>query len=58
MVNGMRPLAGAHGECSRQRQVDGLSTLPRANVREALGHLDDPRMKAVDRALLRVVGVV
>ncbi len=49
-ANGLRALS--------QVMVDKLSTLPRANVTEPFGHLDEERMKAVDRALLLVVGVI
>ena len=49
-ANGLRALS--------QVMVDKLSTLPRARVTEPFGHLDDERMKAVDRALLLVVGVI
>ena len=48
--NGLRALS--------QVMVDKLSTLPRAKVSEPFGRLDDERMKAVDRALLLVVGVI
>jgi len=49
-ANGLRALS--------QVMVDKLSTLPRAKVTEPFGRLDDERMKAVDRALLLVVGVI
>lgn len=49
-ANGLRALS--------QVMVDKLSTLPRNKVSEPFGHLDDERMKAVDRALLLVVGVI
>jgi mRNA interferase MazF len=49
-ANGLRGLS--------QVMVDKLSTLPRAKVTEPFGHLDEERMKAVDRALLLVVGVI
>ena len=48
--NGLRTLS--------QVMVDKLSTLPRAKVTEPFGRLDEERMKAVDRALLLVVGVI
>jgi mRNA interferase MazF len=35
-----------------------LSTLPRAKISEPFGRLDDERMKAIDRALLLVIGVI
>jgi mRNA interferase MazF len=49
-TNGLRALS--------QVMVDKLATLPRAKVSEALGRLDDERMKVVDRTLLLVVGVI
>jgi mRNA interferase MazF len=49
-ANGLRALS--------QVMVDKLATLPRAKVSEALGRLDDERMKVVDRTLLLVVGVI
>ena len=48
--NGLRTLS--------QIMVDKLSTLPRAKVSEPFGRLDDERMKAVNTALLLVVGVI
>ncbi|AHK79769.1 growth inhibitor PemK [Ectothiorhodospira haloalkaliphila] len=41
-----------------QIMVDKLSTLPRTKISEPFGRLDEERMKAVDRALLLVVGVI
>ncbi len=41
-----------------QVMVDKLSTLPRAKVSDPFGHLDNERMKAVNRALLLVIGVI
>jgi len=38
--------------------MDKLSTRPRARISEPLGRLDDARMKAIDRALLLVTGVI
>lgn len=49
-TNGLRVLT--------QVMVDKLSTLPRAKIGAAFGHLDDDRMKAVERALLLVIGVI
>lgn len=49
-ANGLRVLS--------QIMVDKLSTLPRTKISEPIGRLDDERMRAVDRALLLVVGVV
>lgn len=41
-----------------QVMVDKLATLPRAKISDPFGRLDDERMKAVDRALLLVVGLI
>ena len=49
-ANGLRALS--------QVMVDKLSTLPRTKISEPSGRLDDERMKAIDRALLLVVGVI
>lgn len=49
-ANGLRALS--------QVMVDKLATLPRNKVSEPFGRLDVERMKAVDRALLLVVGVI
>ena len=49
-TNGLRVLS--------QVMVDKLSTLPRSKISEPFGWLDDERMKAVDRALLLVVGLI
>jgi mRNA interferase MazF len=49
-ANGLRALS--------QIMVDKLSTLPRAKISEPFGCLDDDKMKAIDRALLLVVGVI
>lgn len=49
-ANGLRTLS--------QIMVDKLSTLPRTKISEPFGRLDEERMKAVDRALLLVVGVI
>jgi mRNA interferase MazF len=38
--------------------VDKLSTLPRSKISAPFGGLEDDRMRAVDRALLLVVGVI
>ena len=48
--NGLRALS--------QVMVDRLSTLPRSKVSASFGRLEDERMRAVDRALLLVVGVI
>jgi mRNA interferase MazF len=48
-----------NGLCTlSQVMVDKLSNLPRAKISEPFGRLDEERMKAVDRALLLVVGVI
>ena len=49
-ANGLRALS--------QVMVDKLSTLPRAKLSEPFGRLEDERMRAVDRALLLVVGII
>jgi len=48
--NGLRALS--------QVMVDKLSTLPRAKISAPFGRLETERMRAVDRALLLVVGVI
>lgn len=48
--NGLRALS--------QVMVDKLSTLPRTKINAPFGRLEDERMRAVDRALLLVVGVI
>lgn len=48
--NGLRALS--------QVMVDKLSTLPRSKIGHSFGRLEDERMRAVDRALLLVVGVI
>ena len=49
-ANGLRELS--------QVMVDKLSTLPRTKISEPFGHLDEERMRMVDRALLLVIGVI
>jgi mRNA interferase MazF len=49
-ANGLRALS--------QIMVDKPSTLPRNKVSEPFGHLDEDRMKMVDRTLLLVLGLV
>ena len=49
-ANGLRALS--------QVMVDKLSTLPLTKIGLPFGRLDDERMKAIDRALLLVVGVI
>jgi len=41
-----------------QVMVDKIATVPRVKVSMPFGRLDDERMKAVDRALLLVVGLI
>lgn len=48
--NGLRVLS--------QVMVDKLATLPRSKISAAFGRLDDEKMKAVNRALLLVIGMV
>jgi mRNA interferase MazF len=48
--NGLRALS--------QVMVDKLSTLPRTKLSAPFGRLEDERMKAVDRALLLVIGLI
>lgn len=49
-ANGLRMLS--------QVMVDKLSTLPRGKISQPFGRLDDERMKAIDRALLLVIGAI
>ena len=48
--NGLRELS--------QVMVDKLSTVPRSKVSDAFGSVATEKMRAVDRALLLVVGVI
>jgi mRNA interferase MazF len=48
-ANGLRALS--------QIMVDKLSTLPRSKLSDPFGRLDGERMRAVERALLLVVGI-
>ena len=41
-----------------QVMVDKLSTLPRSKVGDTFGRLEDEKMRAVDRAMLLVIGVI
>lgn len=50
------PANGLHA--LSQVMVDKLSTLPSTKISEPFGRLDDERMKAIDRALLLVIGVI
>lgn len=49
-ANGLRALS--------QVMVDKISTLPRSKISGTFGRLDEERMKAVERALLLVIGVI
>jgi mRNA interferase MazF len=49
-ANGLRALS--------QVMADKIATLPRSKISEPCGRLDEERMKAVDRALLLVIGVI
>lgn len=49
-ANGLRTIS--------QIMVDKLSTLPRSKISEPFGYLGNERMKAIDKALLLVVGVI
>jgi len=49
-TNGLRTLS--------QVVADKLLTLPRTKISELFGRLNDERMKAIDRALLLVVGLI
>jgi len=49
-ANGLRALS--------QVMVDKLMTMPRTKVGEPFGRLEEERMRAVDKALLLVVGVI
>ena len=49
-ANGLRTIS--------QVMVDKLSTLPHTKISEPFGRLDEERMKAVDRALLLVIGMI
>ena len=48
--NGLRQIS--------QVMVDKLSTLPRHKVGETFGRLDVEKMRAVDRAMMLVIGVI
>ena len=49
-VNGLRQTS--------QVMVDKLSTLPRSKVGETFGRLEVEKMRAVDRAMMLVIGVI
>lgn len=48
--NGLRTLS--------QVMVDKILTLPRTKISEPFGRFDDERMKAIDRTLLLVIGLI
>lgn len=50
LTNGLRALS--------QVMVDKLMTLARTKISEPFGQLENERMRAIDRALLLVVGVI
>ncbi len=50
MVNGLRTLS--------QVMVDKISTLPRTKISEPFGRLGNEMMRAIDKALLLVIGVI
>jgi mRNA interferase MazF len=54
----LEPTAGNGLRSLSQVMVDKLSTVPRSKISEAFGRLDDERQRAVDRALLLVVGLI
>lgn len=41
-----------------QVMVDKLSTLPRSKVSEPFGHLEEEKMREVERAMLLVIDVI
>ncbi|MCP8325996.1 type II toxin-antitoxin system PemK/MazF family toxin [Xylella fastidiosa subsp. multiplex] len=49
-ANGLRTLS--------QVMVDKISTLPRNKINEPFGRINDERMKAIERALLLIVGII
>ena len=54
----LTPSAGNGLQKPSQVMVDKISTLPRSKISGPCGRLDEARMKAVDRALLLVIGVI
>ncbi|AXI83592.1 type II toxin-antitoxin system PemK/MazF family toxin [Xylella taiwanensis] len=50
IANGLRTLS--------QIMVDKISTLPRSKISKPFGHLNDERIKAVEKALLLIVGII
>ncbi|WGZ33735.1 type II toxin-antitoxin system PemK/MazF family toxin [Xylella fastidiosa] len=49
-ANGLRTLS--------QVMVDKISTLPRNKISEPFGRLNDEKMKAIERALLLIIGII
>jgi len=45
-------------EIMSQIMVDKISTLPRNKISSPFGHLSDERIKAVNQALLLVIGII
>jgi mRNA interferase MazF len=54
----VEPSPGNGLRASSQVMVDKLSTLARAKLSAPFGRLEDEQMKAVDKALLLVVGLI
>jgi mRNA interferase MazF len=54
----IEPNSGNQLQTLSQIMVDKILTLPRIKITKPFGRLDDERMKAVDKALLLVVGVI
>lgn len=54
----VEPSPGNGLRASSQVMVDQLSTLARAKLSAPFGRLEDEQMKAVDKALLLVVGLI
>jgi mRNA interferase MazF len=54
----VEPSPGNGLRASSQGMVDQLSTLARAKLSAPFGRLEDEQMKAVDKALLLVVGLI
>ena len=54
----IEPSTGNGLKVLSQVMVDKLATLPRAKLGAVFGQLEPERMRAVDRALLLVIGVI
>lgn len=54
----VEPTAGNGLRVLSQVMVDKLATLPRAKLSAPFGSLEEERMKAVDRVLLLVIGLI